>query len=305
MDQSVGLGSLASRCCRAELQTFKAGEASTSVTVARSLQNGSSRPSFVPRKQQQQQQQPPALLLQQRLTVFAEQKEALSGVEERTGSRLGFEDRENSDRHSMNFAAVSVDDPTPAAATASSNATVAVTNLGNNMRKMEATIAIQAPLEAVWGVLTDYEHLADHIPGLAVSQILERRPSGARLLQIGQKNLALGVKFKAKAVVEVSEEAAQELPNGTLRDLHFETVEGDFQVFKGTWRMHQVHSDRSSKSPSAKKNVETHLSYILEVQPKHWIPVALIEGVVCHEVICNLNSVRSVALRHKLLSHHP
>jgi hypothetical protein len=58
--------------------------------------------------------------------------------------------------------------------------------------------------------------------------------------QIGQKNLALGVKFKAKAVVEVSEEAAQELPNGTLRDLHFETVEGDFQVFKGTWRMHQV-----------------------------------------------------------------
>jgi len=183
MDQSVGLGSLASRSCRAELQTFRVGEAFTSVRVARSLQNGSSRPSFVPRKQQQQ--PPPALLLQQRLTVFAEQKEALSGVEERTGSRLGFEDRENSDRHSMNFAAVSVDDPTLAAATASSNATVAVTNLGNNMRKMEATIAIQAPLEAVWGVLTDYEHLADHIPGLAVSQILERRPSGARLLQVG------------------------------------------------------------------------------------------------------------------------
>ncbi|KAH8956042.1 hypothetical protein BDL97_07G017400 [Sphagnum fallax] len=303
MDQSVGLGSLASRSCRAELQTFRPGEASTSVTVARNLQNGSSRPSFVPRKQQQH-QAPSALLSQQRLTVFAE-KEALSGVEERTGSRLGFEDRENSDGHSMNFAAVSVDDPTLAAGTASSNATVAVTNLGNNMRKMEATIAIRAPLEAVWGVLTDYEHLADHIPGLAVSQILERRPSGARLLQIGQKNLALGVKFKAKAVVEVSEEAAQELPNGTLRDLHFETVEGDFQVFKGTWRMHQVHSDKSSKSPSAEKNVETHLSYILKVQPKHWIPVALIEGVVCNEVICNLNSVRSVALRHKLLSHHP
>jgi uncharacterized membrane protein len=85
----------------------------------------------------------------------------------------------------MNFAAVSVDDPTLAAATASSNATLAVTNLGNNMRKMEATIAIRAPLEAVWGVLTDYEHLADHIPGLAESQILERRPSGARLLQVG------------------------------------------------------------------------------------------------------------------------
>jgi hypothetical protein len=41
---------------------------------------------------------------------------------------------------------------------------------------------------------------------------------------IGQKNLALGVKFKAKAVVEVFEEAAQELSNGTLWDLHLETV---------------------------------------------------------------------------------
>jgi len=58
MDQSVGLGSLAYRSFRAEFQTFGAEEASPSVTVARSLQNGSSRPSFVPRKQQQQQPPP-------------------------------------------------------------------------------------------------------------------------------------------------------------------------------------------------------------------------------------------------------
>lgn len=58
--------------------------------------------------------------------------------------------------------------------------------------------------------------------------------------QIGQKSLGLGVKFKAKAVVEVTEEEPQDLHDGVLRDLHFDTVEGDFQVFKGTWRMHQV-----------------------------------------------------------------
>lgn len=48
------------------------------------------------------------------------------------------------------------------------------------------------------------------------------------------------MKFKAKAVVEVTEEEPQDLHDGVLRDLHFDTVEGDFQVFKGTWRMHQV-----------------------------------------------------------------
>lgn len=51
--------------------------------------------------------------------------------------------------------------------------------------------------------------------------------------------------------------------------------------------------------PGAKDRVQTYLSYILEVQPKKWIPVALIEGVVCHEITCNLTSVRNVALRHK------
>jgi ribosome-associated toxin RatA of RatAB toxin-antitoxin module len=160
-----------------------------------------------------------------------------------------------------------------------------VTNLGDNTRRVEARIAIQTPLDAVWAVLTDYDHLADHIPGLAESRVLESRPNGARLLQIGQKNLALGVKFKAKAVVEVTEEAPHILPDGTLRDLHFETVEGDFQIFKGTWRMHQ------------KSGLETYLSYILEVRPKRWMPVALIQGVLGHEITCNLVSVRKVALK--------
>ena len=58
--------------------------------------------------------------------------------------------------------------------------------------------------------------------------------------QIGQKSLTLGVKFKAKAIVEVTEEEPQDLHDGVLHDLHFDTVEGDFQVFKGTWWMHQV-----------------------------------------------------------------
>lgn len=61
---------------------------------------------------------------------------------------------------------------------------VNVTNLGNNTRKVEAKIGIHAPLEAVWGVLTDYDRLVDHIPGLAESQVLERRPHGARLMQV-------------------------------------------------------------------------------------------------------------------------
>ena len=46
-------------------------------------------------------------------------------------------------------------------------------------------------------------------------------------------SLLLG--FRVKDVVEVTEEEPQDLHDGVLRDLHFDTVEGDFQVFKGTW----------------------------------------------------------------------
>lgn len=172
------------------------------------------------------------------------------------------------------------------------NVDLNVANLGNNTRRVEAKISIQAPLEAVWRVLTDYNNLADHIPGLAESRVLELRPHGARLLQIGQKSLALGVKFKAKAIVEVVEEDLQDLEDGTLRDISFDTVEGDFNVFKGTWRMHQTRGSSNSKD-----KIETCLSYIVEVQPKRWMPVALIEGVLGHEITCNLISVRNVALR--------
>lgn len=71
-----------------------------------------------------------------------------------------------------------------AVVTAEANVDLNVDDLGNNTRKVEATIAIQAPLEAVWGVLTDYDHLADHIPGLAESSVLQRRSNGARLKQV-------------------------------------------------------------------------------------------------------------------------
>jgi hypothetical protein len=64
------------------------------------------------------------------------------------------------------------------------NVDLNVANLGNNTRRVEAKISIQAPLEAVWRVLTDYNNLADHIPGLAESRVLELRPRGARLLQV-------------------------------------------------------------------------------------------------------------------------
>lgn len=51
-------------------------------------------------------------------------------------------------------------------------------------RRIRSRVAIEAPLEIVWNILTDYERLADFIPGLAVSQLLQKTPNSARLYQV-------------------------------------------------------------------------------------------------------------------------
>lgn len=39
--------------------------------------------------------------------------------------------------------------------------------------------------------------------GLAENRCLEKYPTGARLLQIGEQQVALGVKFRAKVVLDI------------------------------------------------------------------------------------------------------
>lgn len=168
---------------------------------------------------------------------------------------------------------------------------------GKNSRRITAKIEVEAPLDAVWNVLTDYERLADFIPGLAVCQLLERRENGARLLQIGEQNLAFGLKFKAKGIVDVVENELEILPIGIRRDIDFKMVEGDFEVFKGKWGIEQFEGSTGNQNFSIKKDFRTLLSYIVDVQPKKWLPVALVEGRLSREIQINITCVRSQAMR--------
>lgn len=53
-----------------------------------------------------------------------------------------------------------------------------------NQRIIRARIRVDADLEIVWSVLTDYEGLADFIPSLEVSRLVERGEKFARLYQV-------------------------------------------------------------------------------------------------------------------------
>uniref|UniRef100_A0A0D9VAU8 Coenzyme Q-binding protein COQ10 START domain-containing protein n=1 Tax=Leersia perrieri TaxID=77586 RepID=A0A0D9VAU8_9ORYZ len=167
-----------------------------------------------------------------------------------------------------------------------------------NRRLVRARVSVDAPLDAVWATLTDYEGLAGFIPGLSECRLLDQRPTFARLYQVGEQDLALGFKFNAKGTIDCYEGELQVLPAGARRrDIAFNMIDGDFKVFQGKWSVQEVDGGEIS----AGQEFQTTLSYVVELEPKLWVPVRLLEGRICNEIKTNLVCIREEAQRiHRL-----
>ncbi|XP_044493264.1 uncharacterized protein LOC123216767 isoform X2 [Mangifera indica] len=175
---------------------------------------------------------------------------------------------------------------------------IEIKKLGRNSRRIRSKIEIAASLDTVWNILTDYEKLVDFIPGLAVSELVEKRDNFARIFQIGQQNLPFGLKFNAKGVLDCYEKHLQNLPSGKKRDIEFKMIEGDFQFFEGKWSLEQCSRGKSKESNSLSgQEFQTTLSYLVDVKPKLWLPVRLVEGRLCNEIKSNLACIREAAQR--------
>ncbi|KAG6786970.1 hypothetical protein NC652_006971 [Populus alba x Populus x berolinensis] len=170
---------------------------------------------------------------------------------------------------------------------------IEIKKLQKNSRRIRSKISINASIDTVWKILTDYEKLADFIPSLAVSKLIDKKDNFARLYQIGQQNLAFGLKFNAKAILDCYERDLQTFTSGKKRDIEFKMMEGDFQCFEGKWSIEQFTKPKTEDSLG--QEYETTLSYLVDVKPKTWLPVHLIEGRICKEIKSNLTCIREEA----------
>ncbi|XP_058185014.1 uncharacterized protein LOC131302416 isoform X1 [Rhododendron vialii] len=170
---------------------------------------------------------------------------------------------------------------------------IEIEEIRKNSRRIRSRIPIDASLQTVWNILTEYEKLADYIPGLAVSQVLERRGNFVRLFQIGQQNLAFGLIFNAKGTIDCYEKPLENLPSGHRREIEFKMIEGDFKLFEGKWSIEQYSIERCEDGDSSEgQESHTTLSYVVDVEPKLWLPVRLVEGRLCREITVNLSCIR-------------
>ena len=69
---------------------------------------------------------------------------------------------------------------------------------------VEAHATLQVPLELIWQTLTDYDHLAEFIPGINRSHLLGYRGNAAIVEQTGEAGI-LFFKFPIEVVVESQE----------------------------------------------------------------------------------------------------
>jgi ribosome-associated toxin RatA of RatAB toxin-antitoxin module len=150
---------------------------------------------------------------------------------------------------------------------------VEVEKIAQRQRQISAKVQIPQPVEKIWKVLTDYEALADFIPNLAKSRLMEHPEGGIRLEQIGSQRI-LNFNFCARVVLDLEEYFPKEI--------NFRMVEGDFKGFSGSWCLEPC---------LVGEYVATNLSYRIQVWPKLTMPIGMIENRLSKDIQLNLLAI--------------
>ncbi|MCF2147278.1 SRPBCC family protein [Desmonostoc muscorum LEGE 12446] len=150
---------------------------------------------------------------------------------------------------------------------------VQVEKLAQRQRQISAKLRIPQPVEQIWKVLTDYEALADFIPNLAKSRLIEHPDGGIRLEQVGSQRL-LNFNFCARVVLDLEEYFPKEI--------NFRMVEGDFKGFSGSWCLEPC---------SLGEHMGTNLCYTIQVWPKLTMPISIIENRLSKDLRLNLLAI--------------
>jgi ribosome-associated toxin RatA of RatAB toxin-antitoxin module len=97
--------------------------------------------------------------------------------------------------------------------------------------ELHMRVVLEASREVVWSTITDYEHLADWVPGMSRSEVLERRPDGATVAQSGRAQvLFFGVTVDVVVTVD-------EYPPDRIR---VRLLRGDLRRLDGEYRLTPV-----------------------------------------------------------------
>jgi len=151
---------------------------------------------------------------------------------------------------------------------------------GFDTRVISANVRINAPMEDVWSIITDYNRLAEYVPNLVESSLKPSRDGRTVLYQKGAQEI-FGFSFSAALTMDMFEGAK----SAQGRVLDFKLVDSIcFSTFDGTWEVSAVPGTSA-----------TRLSYSVRIRPNGPVPVAALEWRIREDVPVNLAAVKKVA----------
>jgi len=192
----------------------------------------------------------------------------------------------------------------------------------SNSRRIKGEILVQAPLEAVWSILTDYDNLSTHVPNLVESRRIPGYSSSGgmpgdgsytcRLYQKGAQKI-VGFEFGASVTLAMKESIICAGPrraggssrtsssasferSGTQDSMMFPSERGIgftcvdsffFSEFDGEWRLVETMVDGECC---------TMVSYSVDVKPRGPVPVAALEWRIREDVPTNLRAVKKASM---------
>ncbi|MBI2312380.1 MAG: SRPBCC family protein [Betaproteobacteria bacterium] len=126
-----------------------------------------------------------------------------------------------------------------------------------------------------WDVLTDYNRLAEFVPGLSASRIASAPGEPLLLEQKGEAGF-LVFRFPVEVVLRV-----EERPHDRLR---FILVRGNMKAMRGEWRVE-------------KAGAGTRVSYDAELTPGFWVPPLIGPHIIRRNVKNQLEGVAREMLK--------
>jgi Polyketide cyclase / dehydrase and lipid transport len=167
-----------------------------------------------------------------------------------------------------------------------------------NSRRIFGEITAQSlRMDDVWKILTDYDNLSTHVPNLVESRIVQRLSGGkggdgqysCRLFQKGAQKI-IGFEFGASVTMDMKESFTISPSTGQeIRKINFKCYDSFFfQEFDGSWEVTERYNSNTNE-------IESIVSYVVEVRPKGPVPVAALEWRIREDVPTNLRAVKKAA----------
>ena len=141
---------------------------------------------------------------------------------------------------------------------------------------IDVDMVVNAPLEDVWAVMTDWDNMAKFIPGISTSDVLKREGNRYRVRQSGRVPFGpFSIKYEAVRDIEIV------MPHASMR---FEGVSGDFERMDGTVKL-------------AREGDMTRVAYRAESVPTVWVPPFVGTAMVEHTTRSQFGEMRVEMLR--------